>query len=406
MEEYEKKLNITTAEQVLAVLLGGFAASIFFTKTGISVFGLASMALILIWKYIVKYEQKNFIPKSVFILTMLFFLDLVVSAAMSNNYRWSFSELGKYRHILLGGLVFIAPLTQKNRKKIIIVFFASAALDAFAGVLQYFDILYKAYDRPHGYSTHPILFAADLAFACGPALVMLFIRNNIFVSTREKYFLLVIAALTFVGIILSQSRGVWIALFVAGTATVFLYSWRKALIFALALIIFFIMLVSASGTLRERAVSIVTSAHTETIMGSTGNRLELWKGAIIMFKEHPLLGTGYGDFESAIDKLVAEQKVNSMPDRIYAHNIFLQVLATRGMIGFIILMGLFIAIIVWGKEKSKNQQMGGYIIILSTLLTMVGGLTENNIEIHRFLAAYALTLGLIGSNQETANLDI
>lgn len=394
-------------ENTLTVLLSGFALSIFFTKTGISVFGLAVILFIVIWKYLIKYEQTNIIPQPVFWLTMLFFLDLVVSAVLSENSKWAFSEIGKFRHVLFGGLVFIAPLSNKNRKKIIIVFFLSAALDACAGILQYFDVLPKDYSRPQGFSSHPILFAANLAFVCGSAVMMLFIKNDIFTTIKEKYFLSAVAVLTVVGIVLSESRGVWIALFAACIAVLFFYKRRKALIFALFLIAIFIPLLSVSGTLRQRTVSIVTSFYTEDAKGSTGNRLELLKGALLIFKEHPLLGTGYGDFQSDIKELVSEKKLEDIPATVHAHNIFFQVLATRGITGLVILLSLFTSLIVWGKKEIRDRGgAGGYIIILSALLTIVGGLTENNIEIHRFLAVCCFTIGLIGpyGAEKTLNL--
>ena len=384
-------------ENALTVLLSAFALSIFFTKTGISMFGLVGILFILIWKYFIKYEQTNFIPRPVFWLTMLFFLDLVLSAALSDNSKWAFSELGKFRHVLFGGLVFIAPLSNENRKKIIIVFFLSAALDACTGILQYFDVLPKDYSRPQGFSSHPILFAADLAFVCGSAVMMLFIKNDIFTTIKEKYFLSAVAVLTVVGIVLSESRGVWISLFAACVAVLFFYKRRKALIFALFLIAIFIPLLSVSGTLRQRTVSIVTSFYTEDAKGSTGNRLELMKGALLIFKEQPLHGTGYGDFQSDIKELVAEKILQDIPATVHAHNIFFQALATRGVIGFVILIALFTSLVLWGRQEiTQHGGIGGYIIILSALLTIVGGLTENNIEIHRFLAVCGFTIGLIG----------
>ena len=144
--------------------LAFFAISIFFTKTGISVFGVISTLLLLIWRFLPGYKQAVFLPKPVLILSVLFILDLFVSAYMSENSRWAFSELRKYRHLLIGGLLFTAPLRNEYRKAIITVFFLSAAFDAGVGILQYFDIFPKGYDRPHGYATHPILYAADLAF--------------------------------------------------------------------------------------------------------------------------------------------------------------------------------------------------------------------------------------------------
>src|SRR3990172_4323024 len=361
----------------LTVLLSGFAVSVFFTKTGISIFGLAGILFILIWKYVIKYEQTNVIPRPVFWLTILFFLDLVVSAALSENTRWAFSELGKYRHVLFGGLIFIAPLSNENREKVIMVFFISAALDACAGVLQYFDIVSKSYDRPHGFSSHPILFAADLAFVCGSAVMMLFIKNGFVVTIRDKYFLGFVALLTLIGILLSQSRGVWVAIITACTIVLFLYSRRKAIVFLILLVAIAWTFFSFSDVLRHRVASIVTSIYSENEQGSTGGRLEIWRGSLLLFKEKTIKEVSY---------------------IVHAHNIFFQALATRGIIGFIILLSLFTSLIVWGKKEIRDHRViGGNIIILSTLLTIVGGLTENTIEIHRFLAVYCFTIGLIGS---------
>ena len=203
--------NDNKFKTVLLILLCGFTLSIFFTKTGISVFGLAIILYILVEKYVIKFEQTNFIPRPVFWLTMLFLLDLVVSAALSDNSTWAFSELGKYRHVLFGGLVFIAPLNNENRKKVIIVFFISAALDALTGILQHFDILaIKPYSagRPLGNSSDAVLFAASLALVGSAGVVMLFISSDI--NRRRKIFFAITSFIIFTGIIVSQSRGVWI----------------------------------------------------------------------------------------------------------------------------------------------------------------------------------------------------
>ncbi len=400
------KSNDSILENFLTFLLSGFAISIFFTKTGISIFGLASICLILVWKYFIKYEQTNFIPRPVFWLTLLFFLDLVVSAAMSDNSKWAFSELGKYRHIFFGGLVFIAPLSNENRKKIIVVFFISAALDALTGLLQYFNFIRMAYDRPHGFSSHPILYAADLAFACSTALVLLLIPNNIYKSMQEKYFLGAVMFLTGLSIVLSQSRGVWVAFLVASTAVLLMYERKKALIFFLSIFVIFAGVFSISAKLRQRAESIVTSVYTEDEQGSTGMRLELWKGCFILFKENPLLGTGYGDFREYVKRLVEEKRLRDITAAVHAHNIFLQVVVTRGIIGLGVLVGLFWSLLRWGRGLIKNVGgIGGYIIILSAVLTIIGGLTEDNIEIHRFLAFFSMVIGLFGPLRQGFPLD-
>jgi len=152
-----------------------------------------------------------------------------------------------------------------------------------------------------------------------------------------------------------------------------------------------------NSTLRQRATSIVTSFYTENEKGSTGNRLELWKGSLMIFKERPLLGTGTGNFESSIKRLITEKKLKEMPYTMHAHNIFFQALATRGLIGFVITIGFFATLVKWGiKEIREHGGIGGYAILFCSVLTIVGGLTENNIENGKFLAALCLTIGLIG----------
>jgi O-antigen ligase len=158
-----------------------------------------------------------------------------------------------------------------------------------------------------------------------------------------------------------------------------------------------IIIFSFNNTLRQRAISIVTSVYTEDEKGGTGARIELWKGALLIFHEHPLFGAGTGNFESNIIRLVQEKKLKETPTMVHAHNIYLQALATKGIIGFVILIVLLSVLLHWGMKETQNYGgMGGYIIIFSTVLTMAGGLTEDNIGTTKYLVAYCFTMGLLG----------
>ncbi len=120
------------------------------------------------------------------------------------------------------------------------------------------------------------------------------------------------------------------------------------------------MLFYISSNLRHRATSIITSAFTEDITGNTVTRIELWKGALLIFKESPLIGVGTGNFEKNIIRLVDEKKLKLPPTLVHAHNIYFQALATRGAVGVIISLCFFIALIKWGVERIKlNGGTGG-----------------------------------------------
>jgi putative inorganic carbon (HCO3(-)) transporter len=59
------------------------------------------------------------------------------------------------------------------------------------------------------------------------------------------------------------------------------------------------------------------------------SRLALWQAAAQMFIEHPVLGVGYGNYKVVYSSLVSYQ------GNLDAHNLYLQLLAETGVIGFV-----------------------------------------------------------------------
>ncbi len=396
----QDKINQIIAK-ILVVSLSGLAITIFIGWKDVGpfkLFNLVSLAALLIWRYVVKYRPQNPLPREIFIISILFIVSMTVSALQSQDRHFAFVLLKQYKLIFLGGLLFTAPISDRNRKSIITIFFLAAAAAGLIGILQYFGLMHMASDRPYGFSENPNLYAGALSVACSSAIVMLFLPKKYqFASRNGFFFIMSVAILTLCGIILSQSRSIWVALLAACVVTLFLYNRRKVLILLSFFFMIFVVLISTSNTLRQRANSIVTSVYTEDVSGSTGTRIELWKGALLMFKEHPLLGVGLGDFQTDVNKLISENKLKSAIDTHHAHNIYLQALATRGIIGLAILLVFLISLFRWGRKLIQNHDsMGGYIIILITVLAMVGGLTDNHLDFSRFLTASCFTIGLLG----------
>lgn len=376
------------------LLLCGLAISLFFSEWGVSRFSMWSIYALLTWRFVVKYEPAGSLPKSVVITSALFVLSLMISAFISEN-QAAMVGLKTYRPLLLAGLLFTAPISNNQRKTVIILYFISAALEGLAGFAQYYQ---ADTVRAQGFALHPIFYATKLAFVCGAALVILIIGDKDLSESRKgRYFLLITVLITFVAILFSQTRGVWVALFGATAITLFLYDRRKAIIYSAVLISALVVLFSFSGTLRDRAVSIMTSAYTENELGSTGNRLELWKGAVLIARESPFFGTGLSDFQPDIDRLIQNNELRKALVTGHAHNIFFHTVATQGLVGLAILLSLGWALLRWGIRVIRaGGTLGGSTIIFSTLLLFFGGLTEYNIGTNVTVAAYCFTLGLIG----------
>ena len=395
MNEERKKVIATYTQQLVFILLCGLAISIFFSEWGVSRFSMWSIYALLVWRFAVKYEPAGSLPKSVVITSALFVLSLMISAFISENQSAAMVGLKTYRPLLLAGLLFTAPISSSQRKTVIIIYFISAALEGLVGFAQYYQ---ADTVRAQGFALHPIFYATKLAFVCGSALVILIIGDkDLSESGKGRYFLLITVLITFVAILFSQTRGVWVALFGATAITLFLYDRRKAIIYSAVFVSALVVLFSFSGTLRDRAVSIVTSAYTEDELGSTGNRLELWKGAVLIARESPFFGTGLSDFQPDIDRLIQNNKLRKVLVTGHAHNIFFHTLATQGLVGLAILLSLGWALLRWGIRVIRaGGTLGGSVVIFSTLLLFIGGLTEHNIGTYVTVAAYCFTLGLIG----------
>ena len=387
-------------EKVLVATLCGLAIWIFagWNDKGLYLmFSGLSLGLLIAWRFAALKQMATPLPGPMLAISMLYVLTLIIGALISDNGRAGFTVLKHYHHLFIGGLLLTVPLRDHYRKKIIVVFFASAALAAMAGLAQAMDLLRMDYPgRVYGFSGHPNIYAGVLALVCNSAIILFLLPHPLFRSKKDRFFLAIVAVLTLSGLVLSQTRGMWVALVASCVLTLFLYDRKKAFLFFVSVCILAIVAFSASGTLRQRAFSIVSSVYTEDSSGSTGNRIVLWKGALLIVREHPLLGTGTGDFQSDINKLIQQKKLADIPNTLHGHNMFLHVLATRGLIGFASLIALYGALLYYGILSREQPAAGGALVVATTILTMVGCLTDNYLEVGRYLAGYCLLVGLFG----------
>lgn len=286
-------------------------------------------------------------------------------------------------------MLLASPLSSRLRQRVMVVYLLSASVSGLIGALQYFGALEANNGRAHGLA-HPIHYATLLAFACGVSVLGLLGSQP---TLRVRALMVMAAAMSFMGILLSLTRGVWVALSGALLFTLVVISPRKALLFLAALVLATAVLMASSPTMRERTSSIFTSAFTESSTGSTGTRLELWKGAILIAKEHPLLGTGWWDFEPDIRALVEDGRIERPQVAMHAHSIYFHWLATGGVLGLAALAALLTALAAMAKTL---KTYAGAVALAVTLVIIIGGFTENNLGISKILSAYCFTFGLFG----------
>ncbi len=141
-------------------------------------------------------------------------------------------------------------------------------------------------------------------------------------------------------IVLCRSRGALLGLFGAGVAIVYMaprHIRGKLIIGMMAAAI--AMLYLSDPQFLERVAKI--SEHAETVAKggvsadrSTMMRIEAWRGGIQMFRDHPFLGVGPGNFNQHIGRYAPTV------EGLSPHSIYIQTLAELGFPGMLVLLAL------------------------------------------------------------------
>ena len=133
------------------------------------------------------------------------------------------------------------------------------------------------------------------------AALLLFTRHG--TSARGRALLGCFLLLSTLGILLSMSRTAWfgIALTAAIMAVAAIRS-KKTIVLVLLLSVLTLASLYRFVPLVHERVNLIGSdislySTDKYAISSIGGRFVIWEAAFLMFKEHPLLGVGTGDFE-------------------------------------------------------------------------------------------------------------
>jgi O-antigen ligase len=245
-------------------------------------------------------------------------------------------------------------------------------------------------DRPGGF-INSITFG-DLAML----LALLALAGAIDMRERPRDALLAgIGALAgLAASVLTGTRGGWAALVLAalvlGRHLVRIDSRRVRVGLAVgAAVVAAVWFVPALGV-QERFVEGVHEARTwydgGKVWSNVGIRLELWKGAVMLIREHPLFGM---DFDACRARLAEYAQAGQFDPMVlelpHLHNDGLQVLATGGAVGFVIWAATLAAPLRFflrqlGQDTEYDVRTPQFAVALGGALVVLGyigfGLTE------------------------------
>ncbi|MBC8720083.1 polymerase [Paraburkholderia sp. 31.1] len=228
--------------------------------------------------------------------------------------------------------------------------------------------------RPFGNMAQANHLATYIAFAMAGALYL--------VQTRRIAvpIWLLVSTIFSVGLALTVSRGPWLqmgVIVVAGFWMAFAQTRNEAQLrrsnrewlvpIALAVLFFVVNALIRWANVRYHLELGQSAAERFQDAGQIAPRLALLKYGWTMFKQHPLLGVGWGEFPSHQFELV--KQLGGVEIANNSHDIFVDLLAKTGLIGLaIVLVGL----VAWLVRVARAPQSAARVfgIALIGVLTM------------------------------------
>lgn len=198
-------------------------------------------------------------------------------------------------------------------------------------------------------------------------VVLILLGVLLFRQSLKEYFNEKIAWISLLinslGLIFSFTRGGWIG-FIAGSLILLLFKSKKW--FAIS----FILMALLFGGLIKFNQKVHDTFLSSSRAHSNAVRISQWKAAYAAFKDSPLLGVGYRNFEPLSAKIKKKNSIEFSNFGGHAHNNFMEALASTGILGFIalILFHLF-----WFVEAVRSKNSAGYITASIIVALTVSG---------------------------------
>jgi O-antigen ligase len=213
---------------------------------------------------------------------------------------------------------------------------------------------------------------------------------------RARAWIAIALVMMFAALLLTMTRGAWIAVF-AGLVTVCVLLRSRVLAITTVAALAALLLFSHVYRHDQGRTLAVSSFATSEADRNVGTRLVLWDMAWQMFLDHPVFGVGMGDYSIEAERRLGERNVRTTVD---SHNIYLQILATRGIVGFLPFLAYF-AVLIAGLWKAGARTPAGSLdrhyalgALGATAAVLVGALTENNLDDAEILAAFMFLVGV------------
>ncbi|MBC98959.1 MAG: hypothetical protein CME63_14545 [Halobacteriovoraceae bacterium] len=264
-------------------------------------------------------------------------------------------------------------LTDKRIKVLIHLFLLSTSVATISGLIGLWSGFNPLKFKAACHATRACgLYGMYMTYGYGISMFMVLLTGVIVYRKRfskwvNPRYLYIAWAINFVGLILSFARGGWIGFFCA-VPFLFLNQHVKKVIGLFFIGIAFTGIAYVSSDTVQNMITKRSESNKQ--------RLAFFETAYMAFRERPLFGYGYRNFEPNVKKLKRRYDIGWPEFGGHAHNNALEHLASTGALGFI---GFILFCLLWLKNSYKEPILFAFVMsfCLSGLFQYTFGDGEN-----------------------------
>jgi len=219
------------------------------------------------------------------------------------------------------------------------------------------------------------------------------------VAVRWRRVAVVLAGLATVCVVLSQQRGAWIAV-LSIIGWVFWREreklWRSGGARTAIGIAILLSCLSLGAVIALRPpVRHTLAQRAEVATDGLAGRIHLWHAALRLSEARPILGQGLGSFAPAYDRLYPPDSPEARRPRGTAHNWLLDVLAERGLLGVLALIGFAAVIVIRLSHAVRSEITEERTLGLGLAASFLGAVVYGVVQYLPFLKSLEWLLWLL-----------
>ncbi len=224
---------------------------------------------------------------------------------------------------------------------------------------------------------------------------------------KYKKLFIVVSATSVLLVILTLTRGVWIASALGIGITAMFVPKRVFIYTIISIGVLFSALSFLSPSFNQRVYS--TSADSKM---SNQQRRNIWSANFEIFKDHPLIGVGYTLNNKRLTEYYDKLNIPQTELKSHAHNQYLHFAAGTGILGlimFLVFLGTIFRYGILGFSRNTDNLIKSiYLSLLSSFICFAtAALTESNFSISKnrffflFFCAFIVALATKDDSAKT-----